>query len=737
MAIVLPESFGRYRILEPLGEGGMGAVFLAKDTQLDRLVALKVPKLEESATADSDALRRFLREARSAATLSHPNICPIYDIGEFSGTPYLTMAYIEGKPLSALVEPGKPMDQRRATEIVRMLARAMEEAHGRGVIHRDLKPSNVMMTARGEPVIMDFGLALREESIETNLTKSGALLGTPAYMAPEQIEGGSRAAGSASDIYSLGVILYQLLTSRLPFQGSVMKMLGKILYESPDPPSKYRPDLDHDLEAICLKAMAKQAEDRYTTMADLAVALERKLDENRGEKARRWSLGSRLLAVAVVCAAVLLAAYVLNDSFFVGRVQIILSEPDAAVEVLLDGTQVDRARLGEPLRLQPGEHRLAVRGDGYQPWSQSITVQRGSNSPVTVTLAAAPAQRAVGRGEERNEKKAPLGQVSAPGRSLPPFAGQEKRAGSVQPPSATSTTERPPPPPAPSPPAPTKGTDSTAARRDSQSRSIEPAKNITNRIGMRFVLIPAGSFQMGSPEGEGEADEHPRHEVRISRPFYLSIHEVTQGQYLAVTGKNPSWFSARGGGKEAVKTPSTDEHPVETVSWFDAMRFSNMLSEREGLAPFYTVAEPSVQVHDWAGPGYRLPTEAEWEYACRASSQMRYSFSDVATELSRYAWFSDFSGQVTHPVGQKLANTWGLYDMHGNVWEWCWDWYSADYYKHSTSVDARGPEQANFRVRRGGSFGDSPADLRSAVRTRLGPMIRSRFVGFRLARTCD
>ena len=183
--------------------------------------------------------------------------------------------------------------------------------------------------------------------------------------------------------------------------------------------------------------------------------------------------------------------------------------------------------------------------------------------------------------------------------------------------------------------------------------------------------------------------------------------------------------------------PMTDDYPVETVSWFDAIRYSNMLSEKEGLVPFYTVAEPSVQVHDWAGPGYRLPTEAEWEYACRASSQMRYSFGDVGTELLRHAWFSDSSGQVTHPVGQKLANTWGLYDMHGNVWEWCWDWYSAEYYKHSTSVDARGPEQANSRVRRGGSFGDSPADLRSAVRTRLVPMIRSRFVGFRLARTCD
>jgi formylglycine-generating enzyme required for sulfatase activity len=254
---------------------------------------------------------------------------------------------------------------------------------------------------------------------------------------------------------------------------------------------------------------------------------------------------------------------------------------------------------------------------------------------------------------------------------------------------------------------------------------------------MTFVLIPAGSFQRGSPEGDGEDDEHPRRELRISRPFYLSMYEVTQGQYLDVTGKNPSWFSANGGGKQAVRTPSTDQHPVETVSWFDAIRFANMLSEKEGLAPYYTVAEPSVQVPDWAGPGYRLPTEAEWEYACRASSQMRYSFSDVATELSHYAWFSDFSGQVTHPVGQKLANNWGLYDMHGNVWEWCWDWYSADYYKHSQPVDARGPEQANLRVRRGGSFGDNPAELRSAVRTRLQPIIRSRFVGFRLAKTCD
>lgn len=737
MAIVLPESLGRYRILKPLGEGGMGAVFLAKDTQLDRLVALKVPKLEESGTADSEALRRFFREARSAATLSHPNICPIHDMGEFSGTPYITMAYLEGQPLSALVEPGKPMAQRRAAEIVRTLAQAMEEAHARGVIHRDLKPSNVMMTARGEPVIMDFGLALRDESIETHLTKSGALLGTPAYMAPEQIEGGSRAAGSASDIYSLGVILYQLLTSRVPFQGSVMSMLRQILYETPDPPSRHRPDLDHDLEAICLKAIAKQPKERYATMADLAVALERKLDEDWGDKTRRWSLGSRFLAVAVIAATVLLLAYVWNESVYVGRVQVILSEPDAAVEVLLDGTQVDRARLGESLRLRPGEHQLAVRGNGYQPWSQSIRVRRGANPPVTVALEAAPAPRPAVRVEAGNDKQGPPGPAPPSRKPSPPVASPETLAGHVRPSSPPAKTERPPPPRTPPPPALTTGTGSIARRPDSRPRTIEPARNITNRIGMKLVLISAGSFQMGSPDGEGEADEHPRHEVRISRPFYLSIHEMTQGQYLAVTGNNPSWFSAKGSGKESVKTMSTDEHPVETVSWYDAVRFSNLLSEKEGLTPFYTVAEPKVQVRDWNGPGYRLPTETEWEYACRAGSQMRYSFGDDAAELPRHAWFGTAFGKVTHPVGQKLANAWGLYDMHGNVWEWCWDWYAADSYKKTTHVDVKGPESANFRVRRGGSFSDLPPDLRSAVRTRLGPAIRSRFVGFRLARTCS
>jgi serine/threonine protein kinase len=189
MARRLPETFGRYQILRPLREGGMGAVYLARDTQLDRLVALKVPRLGDDDQLAPHDLKRFLREARSAAALLHPNLCPIFDVGEVGGTPYLTMAYIEGHPLSDLVKPFKPLSQRQAALIVQKLAQAVQAAHARGVIHRDLKPSNVMITARGEPVVMDFGLARRDQTVEARLTKPGTALGTPAYMSPEQIRG--------------------------------------------------------------------------------------------------------------------------------------------------------------------------------------------------------------------------------------------------------------------------------------------------------------------------------------------------------------------------------------------------------------------------------------------------------------------------------------------------------------------------------------------------------------------
>jgi serine/threonine protein kinase len=267
----LPERFGRYRVLKQLGQGGMGAVYLAHDTQLDRPVALKVPHF--AAEDGPDVLERFHREARAAATLSHPNLCPVYDVGEWNGTHFLTMAYIEGKPLSDYIRSGKQIPERHVAALIRKLALALQEAHARGVVHRDLKPSNIMFNQRKEPVIMDFGLARRIDKGDARLTKSGSVLGTPAYMPPEQVAGHTDVMGPACDIYSLGVIMYEMLIGRLPFEGPAIPVLALILTKEPEKPSAHRPELDPQLEAICLKAMAKKMEERYTTMAELAQAL--------------------------------------------------------------------------------------------------------------------------------------------------------------------------------------------------------------------------------------------------------------------------------------------------------------------------------------------------------------------------------------------------------------------------------------------------------------------------------
>jgi WD40 repeat protein/predicted Ser/Thr protein kinase len=267
----LPAPFGRYRLLKLLGQGGMGTVYLAHDSQLDRSVALKIPLISEE--EGQQHLERFYREARAAAALHHPNICPVHDVGEIDGLPYMTMAYIDGKPLADFAAGPKPLAPRQCALLVRKLALALAEAHKRGVIHRDLKPSNVMIDKRSEPVVMDFGLARRARSGDPRLTQLGSLLGTPSYMPPEQVSGDPDAMGPASDIYSLGVVLYELLAGRLPFEGDIMALLSHVLLDEPPPPSQFRAGIDPELEGICLKAMAKKIPDRYASMTDFAGAL--------------------------------------------------------------------------------------------------------------------------------------------------------------------------------------------------------------------------------------------------------------------------------------------------------------------------------------------------------------------------------------------------------------------------------------------------------------------------------
>jgi serine/threonine protein kinase len=265
------ESFGRYQIVRLLGHGAMGAVYLAYDPQLERHVALKTPFLGSNPIA----VERFYREARAAAQLRSPYICTVYDVGQIAGIYYISMAFIDGQPLDRLIAEGKLKDHRRIADITKKIARGLQKAHEQGIMHRDLKPANLMIDSDGEPIVMDFGLARKVEE-DTNLTTPGKILGTPAYMSPEQVEGDPKGIGHSTDIYSLGVVLYQMLTGRVPFQGSFTSILHKIATERPQKPSTISVDIatDSPLERICLKMMEKSPADRYPNMAAIAEALD-------------------------------------------------------------------------------------------------------------------------------------------------------------------------------------------------------------------------------------------------------------------------------------------------------------------------------------------------------------------------------------------------------------------------------------------------------------------------------
>jgi serine/threonine-protein kinase len=266
----LMASFGDYEVIEELGRGGMGVVYKAKHRKFQRLIALKMILAGEH--ADREQADRFLAEARAVARLQHPNVVQIHEIGEHDGLPYFSLEYVEGGSLAARLKGSPPSDM-EAAQLVELLARTVHYAHGRGIVHRDLKPANILLTNDGVPKIADFGLA-KILSEDSGATRTGAILGTPSYMAPEQATGKSREISPAIDIYALGAILYVLLTGRPPFRGdTILETLRLVEEQAPEPPHFHNPRVDRALEAICLKCLEKSPKDRYPSAEALAEDL--------------------------------------------------------------------------------------------------------------------------------------------------------------------------------------------------------------------------------------------------------------------------------------------------------------------------------------------------------------------------------------------------------------------------------------------------------------------------------
>jgi formylglycine-generating enzyme required for sulfatase activity len=716
-----------------IGRGAMGTVYEGFDPVIGRRVAIKTLRTEMFETRQmADVLARFKREAQSAGRLSHPHIVTIHEYGEHEGTAYIVMEYLNGNELGHELNRGVRFSLEDTVRIMTQLLGALTHAHDNKVVHRDLKPANMFVLEDGSLKVVDFGIAHVEAS---DLTDTGAMLGTPAYMSPEQCLG--TLVDHRSDIFSAGVILYQLLTGDRPFTGSVTTIIQKVLRQEPLPPSELNPTLSDAWDKVVARAMAKKPEARYESARQFAEAIKtalaagrahedesrrqaaeaeehahraaeersraeslRRADDERREAERRAQAEitarkaaetrvireaeERTVAMAnprgrrapAVAAAIVVAVAVLGAVLYTRQnadEQAAKAETArVAAEARVREESEKRAK-AEALAREEGDKRSKLESDAAKREAdarrEAELVAKARAEGEAKKGAEEKAQALALRKEEDERKKAELAAKK----------GAEERAKA----------------------------DAAKKAEESRQAARRPGAVFQDCPDCpRMVVIPAGEFTMGSPASEAgrDADEGPQRTVRITRPIAMGRTEVTQGEWRALMGNNPSRFPNCG-----------DDCPVENVNWNDAREFARRLSEKSGKR-------------------YRLPSEAEWEYACRAGGSEPYCGGSGVDAL---AWYDANSGSRTQRVAQKRPNAFGLYDMSGNVWEWTEDCVNENYAGAPADGTAWLTGNCSARVNRGGSWFSDPRSVRSANRDWYTSVSRNGSDGFRLARTLE
>ncbi len=648
----------RYRISRLLGQGGMGAVYLAVDIRFrDAPVAVK----QKLVGAHREDLRKaFEREALLLNHLRHPALPRVTDFFMHGDSEFLVMEYVPGKDLGAELERARtPFPFETVAAWTDRLLDALAYLHSRTppVIHRDIKPQNVRLTPEGEIILLDFGLS--KGSVGAGLTAGASVIaGTPNYAPPEQL--GGRGTDERADLFSLAATVYCLLTAGPPVDAN--QRLSNFINgeEDPLPPAdRVNPAVPPAFAAVLQSALNLRRDDR----PESAVAM---------REAIRASLGDFVRTLPPV------KAYGATDA---SRTHVETGGEATEAWPGPDG----RLPAGEPTVPEPSPDRR-LRDDGTG----------GATTPVAnVPVAPRSRSTAVKRIAMAMAFLVFLLVVTVGAVAVWQFWPEGERL--IAPSPEPSPIREDTPSPSPSP-----------------LTSEELVTDLGDGVKIEMVSVPAGSFDMG---GTVEANEQPVHRVTITKPFLMGKYEVTQAQWMAVMGQTLSNFNW------------DPDHPVEQVSWTDCQEFIRKLNAKTGLH-------------------FRLPTEAEWEYACRAGTTgtwagdldaMGWYYENSGTKrLSDATW--DFDASVEnenrpHAVGTKLPNAWGLYDMHGNVWEWCQDWSSDTYYKDGPLIDPAGPATGTRRVARGGGWNDRAESCRSAYRGQDAPGYRYDGLGLRLART--
>jgi eukaryotic-like serine/threonine-protein kinase len=688
----VPETIGRYEIERELGRGGMAIVFLARDPLMDRPVAVKV--LPRQFTFDPNFRARFKREAQVVARLQHPAIVTVYDFGEQGDQLYLVMAYLRGGSLHDRLRGG-PLPLAECARILGELAPALDAAHQQGMIHRDLKPGNILFDQWDRPYLADFGIAKLIAGSDTDLTPAGGLIGTPAYMSPEQALALKELDGR-SDLYALGVIFFQMVTGRIPFTADTpMGIALKHISEPVPLVTVDNPSLPPTAQAVIERAMAKEPDDRYGTAGELATAV-RELAGHLARVVASTPSAETQKAVARPPAA---AAQ--------GKPASAAAEAKSAVEK----TAIDRPPPSIPAGKEPAR---------VPAWPVRAADPRALDRP--------PSRAAAGASGERNWLVPAAGSVLVIALLL--FLGLRGLlaggAGDRVTPMPTNDLAA-----APETPNPIRRPEQVATDKSVPPPSGSLGDTWTRPSdGMVMVYVPAGSFMMGSAADDSDAfpDEFPQHEVYLDA-YWLDRTEVTNDQFtafIADTGHTTTaeeegrgyiydtdwgWGYVDGADWQHPRGPDSDlsglsNHPVVLVSWEDADAYCA-----------------------WAGG--RLPTEAQWEYAARGPTSLKYPWGD--SDPSRYL-LQLHRGDSTASVGSYPdgASWTGALDMAGNVWEWVADWYDADYYDNSPRENPDGPSSGDRRLLRGGGLSSgTDRNIRSAKRYFVTGVPRGSIIGFR------
>jgi|GEM_PF-552760 len=715
---LLPDEIGRlgsYRILQILGVGGMGIVFRAEDPRLKRQVALKAMK--PAVAASPAAKDRFLREAQFTAALEHDNIVHIYQVDEVGGVPYIAMQFLRGESLKTRLERVVRLPERDVVRIGKEIAAGLAAAHKRGLIHRDIKPDNIWLEAETDRVkILDFGL-VRAADDDAGLTQSGMVLGTPRYMAPEQAQG--HEVDHRCDLFSLGSVLYHLAAGQTPFAGNnLTATLMAVVHQDPPPLAGVCADVSPELEALILKLLAKNREERPQAAAEVCATLTKLEHELRQPRDR-------------------------TDATL--KLKETTEFPPIAAPVSIT--------VAPPLR-------SSGKGSGRRWSARGIALAAGAGAAalllgvIIITITSKDGTKTtirVSEGVDTDVETAPGSKVKI---------SQSDNPSDPEPSTLNSQTTGWHGWPSDAPKPAIAPFDAAQAKKHQEEWAayLKVPVEYTNSIGMKFMLIPPGEFQMGSTPAENEAalkeaatdpqwveyikSESPQHKVILSQPFYLGAYEVTQSEYQQVMGKNPSAFAQTGLKPEDVKRVEgmeTSTHPVEQVSWVESAEFCIKLSQQEKLKPHYFRADGTVTLLE--GTGCRLPSEAEWEMACRAGTLTRFWSGDSEEDLLRVAWCAKNSAIRTHAVGELKANPFGLWDVHGNVYEWVQDGWDAAFYSQFVKRPAVDPVSPfsphSLAVVRGSHFHENPVFLGSADRYVLHPSVSGSQVGFRIAMPVD